>query len=77
VVVRPLLSSKRRPHFKTRKSVERTKIRSWVPTGPETKNVYAGEGQQQFTELGWLVDAYNAYSGRDVLTISNNNYNMF
>jgi hypothetical protein len=41
-IVRPLLSSKKRPHFKTRKSLERIKILSWVPTGPETKNNCAG-----------------------------------
>jgi hypothetical protein len=48
--VRPLLLSKRRPHFKTRKSLGRTNIWSW-PTGPETKNDCAGEDQQQFTGL--------------------------
>jgi hypothetical protein len=53
VVIRPLLASKRRPHFKTRKSVERTKIWSWVPKGPETKNDFAGEDQQQFTGMDW------------------------
>jgi hypothetical protein len=47
VVLRPLLSSKRRPHFKTRKSLKRTKIWSWVPKGPNTKNNCAGEGRQQ------------------------------
>jgi hypothetical protein len=26
---------------------------SWVPTGPETKDSYAGEDQRQFTELDW------------------------
>jgi hypothetical protein len=39
VVVTPLLSSKKRPHFKTNKSLETTKIWSWVPPGPEIKNV--------------------------------------
>jgi hypothetical protein len=29
----------------------RTKIWSWVPMGPETKNDCAGEGQQQITAL--------------------------
>jgi hypothetical protein len=42
VVVRPLLSSKRKPHFKTRKSRERTKMWSWVPRGPGIKNNCAG-----------------------------------
>jgi hypothetical protein len=55
---RPLLSSKRRRHLKTRESQERTKIWSWVPTVRETKNDYAGEDQQQFTGLNigsqWL-----------------------
>jgi hypothetical protein len=55
VVVKPRLSSKRRPHFKTCKSLERTKICLWVPTGPETKNDYAGEDQRQFTGLLELV----------------------
>jgi hypothetical protein len=40
----PLLSSKRRPHFKTRKW-------SCDPTWPEVKNNCAGEGQQQITAL--------------------------
>jgi hypothetical protein len=30
VLVRPLLSSKRRPHFKTRKILKRTEIWSWL-----------------------------------------------
>jgi hypothetical protein len=47
--VRPLLSSKRRPNFKTCKSLKWTKIWHWVLTEPETKNDCAGEGQQQFT----------------------------
>jgi hypothetical protein len=51
--IRPLLSSKRRPHFKTRKYMQRTKILSWVPTGPDTKYDCAGEDQQQFTGLDW------------------------
>jgi hypothetical protein len=33
------------------KSLNIEKIWSWVPTGPETKNYFAGEGQQQFTGL--------------------------
>jgi hypothetical protein len=44
VVVRPLLSLKRRTHFKPRKSFGKNKN-----TGPETKIYYAGEDQQQFT----------------------------
>jgi hypothetical protein len=42
-----------RPHFKTYRSLERTKVSSWVPTGPDTKNDCGGEGQQQFVELDW------------------------
>jgi hypothetical protein len=45
-VVGPLLSLKRRPHFKTRKSLGNKIIWSWVQTGPETKNYCAGEGQK-------------------------------
>jgi hypothetical protein len=45
------ISSKRRPQLKSCKTLERTKIWSWVPTGPETENECAGEGQQQFTGL--------------------------
>jgi hypothetical protein len=40
-------------HLKTRKSLERTKIWSWIPKGPETKNDCAGEDQEQFTMLDW------------------------
>jgi hypothetical protein len=43
VVVRPFLSLKRWPHFKTRKSLEKTKLWSRYPTGPETKNGCAGD----------------------------------
>jgi hypothetical protein len=50
-VVRPLLSSKTKPHFKTRKSLVRTKIRSWVPTGPQLSKDCVGEAQQKFTGL--------------------------
>jgi hypothetical protein len=39
IVVRPLLLSKRRPHFKTRKSLKRTQIWSRVPK--QTLNVLA------------------------------------
>jgi hypothetical protein len=31
--------------------LERTKVWSWVPTGPETKNDCAAESQQQITAL--------------------------
>jgi hypothetical protein len=37
VVNRTLLSSKRRSHFETRRSLQRTKILSWVPTKPVPK----------------------------------------
>jgi hypothetical protein len=47
-----VLSSKCRLHFKTHRSHE-TKIWSWVPRGPETKNNCAGENQQKFTGLDW------------------------
>jgi hypothetical protein len=40
---RPLLTSKRRPHFKTRNVMERIKIWSWVPREPEATNDCAGE----------------------------------
>jgi hypothetical protein len=36
-----------------------TKILSWVPTGPETKDNYSGEDQHQFTELDWTGLAAN------------------
>jgi hypothetical protein len=49
VAVKPFLSSKRRPHFKTRKSLGKSKIWPWVQTGPKTMIDYPGEGQQQFT----------------------------
>jgi hypothetical protein len=51
---RPVLSSKRRPHLKTRKKSLETKIWLWVSTGPGTKNDCAGEGQQRFTGLDWI-----------------------
>jgi hypothetical protein len=38
---------------KKKKSLERTGIWPWVPTGPETKNDGAGEGEQQLTGLDW------------------------
>jgi hypothetical protein len=52
-MTRPVLSSKRRHIFKTRISLERTKIWSCVLKGSRKKNDYAGEDQQQFTGLDW------------------------
>jgi hypothetical protein len=49
VVVSPLLLPESGPHFKTHKSLERTKIWLWVPTRHEIRNNYVGEEQQQFT----------------------------
>jgi hypothetical protein len=66
VVVRPLLSSKRRPQLKTRKSLERTKVWSSVPTRRLTKNDCAGEGQQQFTALDWTTSCH--YTSASVLS---------
>jgi hypothetical protein len=37
--------------LKTRESLERTKIWSWVPTGHLTKNDFAGGDKQQFTGM--------------------------
>jgi hypothetical protein len=48
---RPLLSSKRRPHFKTSKRLERTKVWTKVPTVPDTKNDCAVNGPQHFIGL--------------------------
>jgi hypothetical protein len=45
VVVRPLLSLKRRPHFKTCKSFGKYKNMVVGPNGTETKIYCAGEGQ--------------------------------
>jgi hypothetical protein len=45
LVIRPLLSLKKRPHFKT-KLYEGGKTCLWVPMGPETKVYCAGEFQQ-------------------------------
>jgi hypothetical protein len=55
VVIRPLLSSKMRSLFKTRQSFGRTKIRSWVQKGPETKHDYVGKGHQQFNGVDRTV----------------------
>jgi hypothetical protein len=48
-----LLYLKKRPRFNTRRSLKKTKIWSWVPTGPETKNACVGEDQLQITGLYW------------------------
>jgi hypothetical protein len=45
-------SLKRRPHFKTRKSLERAKIWSW---GPIPRMTVLARGQQQFTGLELIV----------------------
>jgi hypothetical protein len=59
-----LLSSKRKPHFKTHKrSWNGKKKWPWVPTGPETKNGCPGKRQQQIT----AVLASNSFSHRFVL----------
>jgi hypothetical protein len=47
----PLVEEK--PPFKTRRSMERTKIWSCVPKGTETKDHCAGEDQEQFIGLDW------------------------
>jgi hypothetical protein len=56
-LVRPLLSTKGIPHFKTHKCLGRIKIRLWVQTGPETKNGCVGKGSQQFNGLDWTVQS--------------------
>jgi hypothetical protein len=53
VIVRPLLSLKRRPHFKTRNTSGKNKHISRVPRRPETKYDCAGEGYQIFAGLNW------------------------
>jgi hypothetical protein len=71
-VVRPLPSLRWRPNFKTRKSLERTKILLWVPTRTDTKNDFAGEAQEQFTGLDWyqkLEPSLNSLLSR-ILTMS-------
>jgi hypothetical protein len=51
---KPLLSSKRRPHFQTHKRPwNERKFGHGVPTGRETKNDCAGENQQQIIGLNW------------------------
>jgi hypothetical protein len=49
---RPLVISKRKPRFETRKSMKRIKLWLWVPTETETKNDCADEGQQH--SLDWI-----------------------
>jgi hypothetical protein len=51
VLVRSLLLLHRKedPFSKLKEVLERTKIWSWVPTGPETKIDCAGENQHHFT----------------------------
>jgi hypothetical protein len=60
--------SKRRPHLKTRKNLERTKLWSWLAPEPETKIDCAGEAQQQITRptdfLSTYTDCPAWYSGR-------------
>jgi hypothetical protein len=48
---KPLLTSKRPPHFQTNKGSWNKHVRSWVTTRPETKNDCAGKGQQQLHVL--------------------------
>jgi hypothetical protein len=51
VVVRPLLSSKRRPISRLVKVWERTKVWSWFPTERKTKTDCAGKASGNFTRL--------------------------
>jgi hypothetical protein len=44
---------------KTQIILERTKILSWVPTGPVTEHDCAGEDPQQFTETLWYAQSLN------------------
>jgi hypothetical protein len=53
VVVRPLLSSKRRAISKLVKVWERTKYWSWLLMELKTKIDYAGQDQQQFYLTDW------------------------
>lgn len=55
--VRPILLWNRRPHSKTRKSLERTNVWSWA-----TKD-WAGWGQQKFTELNCKTSNQDGWSG--------------
>jgi hypothetical protein len=70
VLFRPLVSSKRRHHFKTRRSWERTKIRSWVLKGSETEN-----DCQQFTRMDWT--GIPSTSGSLVIAIKRKPNNEF
>jgi hypothetical protein len=45
VVVRPFLSSKRSPHFQTRKSLGQNKNMAVGPNETQNQMYYAGEGQ--------------------------------
>jgi hypothetical protein len=47
----PLFSEQEAPCPNTQMTLEWIQICSWIPTGPETKNNCAGEGQQQFTAM--------------------------
>jgi hypothetical protein len=47
----PPLVEEEAPFKNTKVILERIQIWSWVPTGPETKNDCAGEGQQHITAL--------------------------
>jgi hypothetical protein len=61
--------SKRRPHFKTRKILERTKIWSWIPRWPETKDDCAGEDQLKFTGLNLTMFAAQSKTKPDTENI--------
>jgi hypothetical protein len=41
--------------FQNTQKLERTKLWSWVPTGPETKNDCAGQDQQHWIGLYCIV----------------------
>jgi hypothetical protein len=49
VAVRPFLSLRRKPHFRTRKSFVKNKNMATGLKVPETKTDCAGEDHQQFT----------------------------
>jgi hypothetical protein len=48
-----LLSSISLPHFKTSRSLERTKIMVMGPDGAQNHKNCAGWGQKQFTGVDW------------------------
>jgi hypothetical protein len=50
-------------------SFSRTSIGSCVPTGPETKNECAGEGQQQFTGFDYGGEIQNFIMEKKVVFI--------